>query len=121
MDPGLDGGGEEGKGEAGDPEPVRNELREVHAEDEGSKGEWVKEWVKGRWVKGAIHGVEWLEKGSEAVGGRDSGSEADEGYGGRRHRGGGCQSGIPEGSLDSFVKVGVQSGEDCGSSRRDGV
>ena len=81
----------------------------------------MKEWVKGRWVKGTICGIEWSEEGSEAVGGGDSSSKADEGYRGGRCRGGRCLSGILEGSLDSFVKVGVQSGEDCSSSGRDGV
>ena len=44
-------------------------------EDEGGEGEWVEEWFEGRWIKGAVRGVEWSEEGSEAVGGRDSGSE----------------------------------------------
>ena len=115
MDLGLDGGGEEGKGKASYPEPVWNELREVHAEedgvhlasdveDKGGKGEWIKEWVEGGWVEGAIRSIEWLEEGSEAVGGRVSGSEADEGNGGGRRRGGGCRSSILEESLDSFVR-----------------
>ena len=90
-------------------------------EDEGGKGKWVKEWVKGGWVEGAVHGVEWSEEGSKTVGGGDSSSKADEGYRGGRHRGGGYRSGILEGGLDSFVKIGVRSGEDCSSSRRDGV
>ena len=71
VDPGLDGGGEEGKGKASDPEPVWNKLQEVHAE-EGSvhlAGDMEDEGRKGEWVEGAICGVEQSEEGSEAVGG----------------------------------------------------
>ena len=87
-----------------------------NAEDEGGEGEWVKEWVKGGWVEGAVHGVEWLKEGRKTVGGGDSSSKVDEDYEGKRLRGGGCRSSILEGSLGSFIKVGVRSGEDCGSS-----
>ena len=66
---------EEGKGEAGDPESVQNELHEVHTEegsvhlasdveDESGKDKWI----EGKWVKGTICGVEQSERGSEAVG-----------------------------------------------------
>ena len=93
------------------------------AEDEGREGEWVKEWVKGRWVKGAICGVKQSEERSKTVGGGDPGSEADEGYrGGRQRRErGGCQSSILGGSPNNLVKTSGQNGEDCGGSGRDGV